>query len=205
MMCLVLRLMSIVRPIRRLDFRVLQHATEDHDRVASALRFASGTDAVNESRAEGYHGNTIILLEVSLTSRPDLEAFWGRVRDFGLCSGVGENLEERINEDGELYIRFDKQEAVNGKLALSPGDDVIQAWGRVLATVKGQEARVDRGGAVEVMRAFLTELGKNEGSGDRVQGPQASEARLGTEDRRSSCSGETQGTGDRGQGSGPDP
>ena len=160
MMCLVLRLMSIARPVRRLDFRVFGHATENHDRVAAALKFASGADGAKESSAEGYHGNTILILEVSLTGRAELEAFWVKVRDFGLCSGVEENLEERINEGGELFIRFDKQEAVKGMLALSSGDDVIQARGRVLATVKGQEARVDRGGAVEVMRAFLDELAK---------------------------------------------
>jgi hypothetical protein len=37
---------------------------------------------------------------------------------------------------------------------------VVLARGRVLATVKGQEARADRAEAVEVMREFLRELGK---------------------------------------------
>ena len=170
MMCLVLRLMSIARPVRRLDFRVFRHVTEDHGRVLAALAFVSGTGGANESRAEGFHGNTILILEVCLTGRAELEAFWERVREAGLCPGLSENLEERINEAGELFIRFDKQEAVKGNLGLSNGDDVIQARGRVLATVKGQEARVDQNGAVEVMRAFLGDLGKNQGAGCGVQG-----------------------------------
>jgi RNA binding exosome subunit len=159
-MCLVLRLMSYERPVRRLDFRVFQHATEDLVKVMAALRFVSGSAEAAENRAEGYHGNPISVLEVSVTGRAALEEFWGRLRLAGLCAGVSENLEERISEGGELFIRFDKQEAVSGRLALSSGDDVVLARGRVLATVKGQEARADRAEAVEVMRGFLRELGK---------------------------------------------
>jgi len=178
MMCLVLRLMSIERPIRRLDFRVFQHATEDLVKVMAALRLVSGTAEAVESRAEGYHGNPILVLEAAVTGRAGLDDFWARLRTAGLCGGVEENLEERINDAGELFIRFDKQEAVQGRLALSLGDDVVLGRGRVLSTVRGQQVRADRAGAVEVMRAFLRELEKSEGSGFRVQG-----------------SGETQGSG----------
>jgi hypothetical protein len=151
--------MSIERPVRRLDLRVFQHATEDLVKVMAALRFVSGVAEAAESRAEGYHGNPINILEVALAGRPGLDSFWARLRDAGLCGGVAENLEERINDGGELFIRFDKQEAVLGRLALSSGDDVVLARGRVLATVKGQEVRADRAAAVEVMREFLHELG----------------------------------------------
>jgi RNA binding exosome subunit len=164
MMCLVLRLMSLDRPVRRLDLRVFQHATEDLVKVMAALRLVSGAPEASENRAEGFHGNPIGVLEVSVTGRSELEAFWARLRDAGLCGGVAENLEERINEAGELFIRFDKQEAVLGRLALSSGDDVVLARGRVLATVKGQEVRADRNAAVEVMREFLRELEKRPGA-----------------------------------------
>ena len=161
MMCLVLRLMSIERPIRRLDFRVFQHATEDRGKVALALGLVSGTAEATESRAEGYHGNPIIVLETTVSGRAPIDDFWARLRSARLCGGVEENLEERINDSGELFIRFDKQEAVQGRLALSSGDDVVLGRGRVLSTVRGQQVRADRAGAVEVMRAFLRELEKN--------------------------------------------
>ena len=162
--------MSKERPIQRLDFRVFQHATEDRGKVALALRLVSGTPEATERRAEGYHGNPIIVLETAVSGRTGLDDFWARLRAAGLCGGVEENLEERINDSGELFIRFDKQEAVQGRLALSSGDDVVLSRGRVLSSVRGQQVRADRAGAVEVMRAFLNELGKNEGSGFRGQG-----------------------------------
>ena len=152
-----------------MGFRIFQHATEDRDKVLSALRAVAGPGEVGETRAAGYHGNPIFILETAMGGRAELEGFWERVRSSGLCGGVAENLEERINDEGELFIRFDKQMAVGGTLALSSGEDVVVAHGRVLATVKGQDVRADRGGAIEVMRYFLTELAK--GAQDRVQGP----------------------------------
>lgn len=160
--------MSLERPIRQMEFRVFQHATEDRDKVLAALRSVAGPCEVSDTRAEGYHGNPIIVIETAITSRADIDALWERVRSFGLCRGVGENLEERINDGGELFLRFDKQQAVAGRLELSFGDDVIRARGRVLVTVKGQDVRADRNAAVDVMRQFLTELEK--GAGSRVQG-----------------------------------
>jgi len=157
--------MSVERPIRRLDLRAYQHATEDRDRVVLALRFVAGDGEPAARQAEGYHGNPITVWEVSVSGRAGMEGFWARLADAGLCAGLSENLEERISEDGELFVRFDKQQAVGGRLALSPGDDVISARGRVLATVKGQEARADRDIAVEVMRAFLRELEKKKAQG----------------------------------------
>jgi hypothetical protein len=150
-----------------MDFRVFQHATEDRDKVLSALRTVSGAGEVKDIRADGCHGNPILILEAAIANRAELEGFWERLRAFSLVCGVGENLEERINDEGELFIRFDKQDAVAGRLALSSGDDVILAWGRVLTRVRGQDVRADRGTAIEVMRRFLSELSADQG----VRGP----------------------------------
>jgi hypothetical protein len=159
-----------------LDIRVFQHATEDRDRVVGALRFVSGTEEFRCSLAEGHHGNPIAILETELTSRKDIEMFWVRVRNGGLFPGMEENLEERINDAGELFIRFDKQKAVAGALELSAGDDVIAVRARVFGVVNGREVRVGRDDAIEVMRAFLKDErvhgadGGEQGAGSREQG-----------------------------------
>ena len=151
--------LRVTGPVRRLDLRVFQHATEDGERVAGALRFVSGAGEPRFLRAAGYHGNPITIIETELGSRKDIEAFWERVRQSGLFPGLEQNLEERINEAGELFIRFDKQKAVMGVLELSAGDDVIAARARVFGTAGGQEVRQDRDGAILVMRAFLKDEG----------------------------------------------
>jgi RNA binding exosome subunit len=151
--------LRVTPPVRRLDFRVFQHATEDGERVAGALRFVSGAGAIRTSRAAGYHGNPITILETEIATRKDIEAFLERVRQAGLFPGLEQNLEERINDQGELYMRFDKQKAVEGSLELSAGDDVVAARSRVFGTVGRMEVRQDRDGAITVMRAFLKDGG----------------------------------------------
>jgi len=152
--------MSLERPVRRMEFRVFQHATEDPEKVRSALLAVSGGGEVRSSRAEGYHGNPIVILETTIGNRAELESFWQRVREAGLCPGLAANLEERIDGSGELFVRFDKQEAVGGRLALSAGDDVVQARGRVMRVSSGQEVRADRDTAIAVMRQFLDRPGQ---------------------------------------------
>jgi hypothetical protein len=151
--------LRVTGPIRRLDFRVIQHATEDGERVLGALMFVSGGGTPKTSRAAGYHGNPISIIETDLGARKDIEAFWGRVRQAGLFPGLEQNLEERINDAGEMFIRFDKQKAVLGSLELSAGDDVIAARGRVFGSFGTMEVRQDREGAICVMRAFLKDEG----------------------------------------------
>jgi RNA binding exosome subunit len=146
----------VTRPVRKLSFRVFQHATEDLDKVVSALKFVSGTDKVRESRAEGYYGNPIRILEADIGSRKEMDDFWSRVKTAGLYPALAENLVERINNEGELYIRFDKQEAVKGRLRLSSGDDVITARGRIMRNESGRELRADGIAAAEEMERFLS-------------------------------------------------
>lgn len=162
--------LRVTRPVRRLDVRVFLHATENRDRVLAALRFVTGTGEFRESRAEGYHGNPIMIFEIELGSRKDIDQFWARAREAGIFPGLEENLEERVNDDGELFIRFEKQNALEGRLVLSTGDDVIAARARVFELVDGQEKRADRSAAIRVMREFL------KGGGDRGQQAAGSKA-----------------------------
>jgi len=148
-------LVVITRPVRKLSFRVFQHSTEDLDKVVSALRLVAGTDKVSESHAEGYYGNPIRILEAEIGSRKEVDGFWERVKAAGIIPALAENLVERINSEGELHIRFDKQEAVKGRLRLSSGDDVVTARGRVMRNVSGRELRADGIAATEEMERFL--------------------------------------------------
>jgi len=168
--------LRVPRPVRRLDVRVFQHATENRERVLEALRFVTGAGEYRESRAEGYHGNPIVIIETELGSRKEIEQFWARAREAGIFPGLEENLEERVNDDGELFIRFEKQKALEGKMVLSAGDDVIAARARVFELVDGQEKRADRSAAIRVMREFLKgdgEGGQQGGKAERQDGGKA--------------------------------
>ncbi|MGQ9583583.1 MAG: RNA-binding domain-containing protein [Thermoplasmatota archaeon] len=112
--------------------RLFQHATESREKILLALETVAGQKDYRETSAQGYHGNPISVLETALKSREEVEAFWERIRGAGLHRDILEELEERVSDEGELFLRFDKQEAVRGRLALSSGDDVVTVRVRVI-------------------------------------------------------------------------
>lgn len=113
--------------------RVFVHATEDEDRVRRALLWSLGqgddpkaAPRVVRMRTKGHYGNEIVVLEAGLERRPDIESGLGHV--FGeprIKHGVLATLSDRIDDEGVLHLRLDKQAAVQGRLELGPGSDTF--------------------------------------------------------------------------------
>ncbi|MFQ5918495.1 MAG: RNA-binding domain-containing protein [Thermoplasmata archaeon] len=134
---------------RRLDFRVHAHATEDESKVREALAFVSGVEDPQVEQAAGHHGNAITILRASLHRAADLRAFWDRVRDSGQMGPLLAELESRLDARGQLFLRFDKQEAYQGRLKLVRHDDVVSAKGKVASYPARREK------ALAVARAYF--------------------------------------------------
>lgn len=143
-----------------LHVRAFVHETEDPAKVQKALAaVAQGAHfEVEETRAEGANGNTIVILEGQLRSGPaERGLFPALARDDpgGLASLVAQ-LPRRIDENLNVYFRLDKQEACGGRLRLTASDDAITVRGKLRAFTKadaGAEAA-----AVQSLQAFLTGL-----------------------------------------------
>jgi len=113
------------------DLRVFAHATEDPERVLTAVRNVLPSESVdsvvfNRFSLTGHHGNSIVLFEARVKDRKVVQAVFAR-----FCSGLGlmdkEVLAESIAEHldrGNLYVRLDKQSAFLGELRLGSFDSV---------------------------------------------------------------------------------
>lgn len=119
--------------------------------MREAFAFVSGVDDPQVEEAQGHHGNAISILRASLRRAADVRAFWQRVRTAGLMDRLVAELESRLDSRGQLFLRFDKQEAYQGRLKLARHDDVVSARGKVAA----YPARRDN--ALAVARAFFEE------------------------------------------------
>lgn len=114
-----------------INIRVFVHATEDQERVITAvgniLPLELRENAVfRKTQLTGHYGNPITLVETELTERPKLMT---------VLEKIGENLpsldKETLNselklhlEKGNLYLRFDKQQAFLGQLRFSLNDPI---------------------------------------------------------------------------------
>ncbi len=111
--------------IQSVHFRCIAHATEDLEKVKEAMRFITGREDFKVSREKGYYGNEIIILELQLKRKKDIVEFWRRMKEFGVVDEILPLLEDIVDNRGTLYLRFDKQEAYLGKVAIATHGDVI--------------------------------------------------------------------------------
>ncbi|ADL19537.1 hypothetical protein ASAC_1132 [Acidilobus saccharovorans 345-15] len=87
-----------------------------------------GSSNIVVEELRGYFGNPITVVSTSKEKEEAEEAFNRMIsmltepdRRFLLSS-----LEERVDKEGSLHLRFDKQKAYLGKVVLSDSDDVIK-------------------------------------------------------------------------------
>lgn len=117
-----------------IHLRTYAHATESREKVVKALMELLPEDlrsSVSPSIEvyEGYYGNPIEVITVDvndprLTTRI-LEYIVSRLSDMDRRRLLA-TLEDRVDRNGDLYLRFNKQEAFRGSIALEEGDDVVR-------------------------------------------------------------------------------
>ena len=123
--------MSSKSPIGYIDVRVFAHATEDPEKVLTAVRNIlpeelSENAVFQKTSLTGHHGNPIMLFGTKLTEKQALPAALQKI-GAGLTALDKETLEKNIKlhlEKGNLYLRFDKQSAYQSELRFSQNDPI---------------------------------------------------------------------------------
>lgn len=118
-------------PIGYASVRVFAHATEDHERVLAAVRNTLTLEVSQNAifktiNLTGHHGNPIKLIELELCDRQKLMFVLGSIGS-KLSSLDKETLRNEMPlhlEKGNLYLRFDKQQAFSNKLKFSSNDPI---------------------------------------------------------------------------------
>jgi len=124
-------------PFKSATVSTFAHATEDEQKVIAALRILLSSDVeIKRTKLKGHHGNPIISFEASIEQKKTLCELWQRMveklraGDFERLSGMAS---DRIDESCCLYLRFDKQQAHAGELALTGRGDAIHLRLKVTA------------------------------------------------------------------------
>lgn len=123
--------MSSNPPIGYIDVRVFAHATENSEKVLAAVRnllpLKLNEEAVfQKNRLTGHHGNPIVIFEAKLADKQALPDVLKKI-GAGLTSLDKEKLNSDMRmhlEKRNLYLRFDKQSAFQGKVRFSQNDPI---------------------------------------------------------------------------------
>ncbi len=84
---------------------------------------------IRKDEVRGHYGNPIKILRIEIAPEKDAELIVKYIAQM-LSNESKETIKAtfplRVDENGTLYLRLDKQKAYNGKIALDEGSDVIK-------------------------------------------------------------------------------
>jgi len=114
--------------------RTFVHATEDPEKVLEALETLFPEDLSPKDvefemvETVGYFGNPILVIDAEIKKSKNVRKFLENLKNILSEEDKAfllENLEEKVDENGTFYIRFDKQKAYLGEIKVLDGEDVI--------------------------------------------------------------------------------
>jgi len=113
------------------DLRVFAHATDDSEKVLTALRNLLPTElaetaSFEKSSLTGHHGNPITLFTAKLTDKKLLPALLEKIGQ-NINALDKQELNDEINlhlEKSNLYLKFDKQSAFLGNFKFARKDPI---------------------------------------------------------------------------------
>lgn len=140
-------------PIHWIRARTYCQATEEEGRVAAALDAAIRGGEGTRDRVEGQFGNPVLILTRQLDHAGAIRETWQRWREARLLPSLEADLSARLDEEGVLHFRLDKQAAFRGTLDLAATADAIDIRVKVKA-YPANDAEIEK-----VARSLLTEGG----------------------------------------------
>jgi RNA binding exosome subunit len=109
-------------PFHYVDLRAFCYATEDEHRVEDALRSLLPEEfPVERADTEGYFGDRILVLSARVENADEIRHVLGRLAELPEFDRIRAELDERVTEDCEFFLRLDKQAAYRGRVELGDG------------------------------------------------------------------------------------
>ncbi len=121
-------LKSVSVKIERIIVSAVVHSTEDSEKVAMAMATIFPFKfEISRFKAKGHFGNPIEYLEVEIGRKREIRDFWNNLMRLleGQKEEILRTIERRIDDQGNMYIRLDKQKAYLGEVVLTEGGDAI--------------------------------------------------------------------------------
>ncbi|WP_312908799.1 RNA-binding protein [Natronosalvus caseinilyticus] len=109
-------------PLHYVDLRTFCYATEDDKRVEAALRrFLPEEFEIDRVESEGHYGDRILVLSARVENADDVRHVLSQLTDLEAFDRLLAELDDRVTDNCELFLRLDKQAAFGGDVRLGEG------------------------------------------------------------------------------------
>ena len=130
-------------PFHYVEVRAFSYVTEDEQRVENALRALLPEEVeLDRAESEGHYGDPILVLSTRVEDEDAVETVLDRLGRLPEAEReqLAAELDERVDEDCNLFVTLDKQAAATGEVRLGEG---LALRGKVEAYPATRERALD--------------------------------------------------------------
>ncbi|MBI5681298.1 MAG: RNA-binding protein [Methanobacterium sp.] len=121
--------------IHNISYRVFVYGTENEEKVREAIKTLFPNSTPQTNTIEGYFKNPVLILNDKLTKNSEIKEFVKILKQIDEPSQkrLLNELENKMDEKGNLFLRFDKQRAYLGNLKIIEHGDTIHVKIKIAA------------------------------------------------------------------------
>ena len=121
--------------IHNTSYRVFVYGTENEEKVKEAVKTLFPNSHPETDTTEGYFKNSVLILHDKLTKKREIKEFVEILKQIDDASKkrLLNELENKMDEKGNLFLRFDKQRAYLGDLKIIEHGDAIHVKIKIAA------------------------------------------------------------------------
>lgn len=121
--------------IHNISYRVFVYGTENEEKVREAVKTLFPNSNPQIEQIEGYFKNPVLILHDKIEKKRDTKDFIKTLEslDSSTKKRVLNELDRKMDDKGNLFLRFDKQRAYLGNLKIIEHGDAIHVKIKIAA------------------------------------------------------------------------
>ena len=121
--------------IHNISYRVFVYGTESKEKVLESIKTLFPNSSPQCESTEGYYKNPVLILHNKIEKKKDIKDFVAKLSSMNdpAKKRIISQLEDKMDDNGNLFLRFDKQRAYLGDLKVVEHGDSIHIKVRIAA------------------------------------------------------------------------
>ena len=111
--------------IHNIKFRVFVYENEDVDELSQAILNILPEAEIEAEEAEGLTEDKIIILSGTVSKKRYTKEFFNLLLESVDLDKLNDDLERKMDEKGNWFLRFDKEDAIDEKMTIKDSGDSI--------------------------------------------------------------------------------
>ena len=130
--------------IHNIKFRVFVYENEDAEELSQAILNILPEAEIEAEEAEGLTEDKIIILSGAISKKQYTKEFFNLLLESVDLKKLDDDLERKMDEKGNWFLRFDKADAIDEKLTVKDSGDSIHLKIKTAAYPAKKEIAVEK-------------------------------------------------------------